>query len=41
LRGLLAAHPDEVFELPTDDPAVLSDMDLPEDYLRELSRRSM
>jgi molybdenum cofactor cytidylyltransferase len=35
LRGLLAAHPDDVLELPVDDPAVLADMDAPEDYRRE------
>jgi molybdenum cofactor cytidylyltransferase len=36
LRGLLQAHPDDVFELNASTPAVLSDMDCPEDYLREL-----
>lgn len=38
LRGLLQAHPKDVFELPADTAGVLSDMDYPEDYLRELSR---
>jgi molybdenum cofactor cytidylyltransferase len=38
LRGLLQAHPKEVFELPADTAGVLSDMDYPEDYLRELGR---
>lgn len=36
LRGLLHAHPDEVFELTVSTAAVLSDMDVPEDYRREL-----
>jgi molybdenum cofactor cytidylyltransferase len=35
LRGLLRAHPDDVFELPVPQAWVLSDMDLPEDYERE------
>ena len=38
LRGLVRAHPGEVHELPTGDSAVLSDMDYPEDYRRELAR---
>jgi molybdenum cofactor cytidylyltransferase len=38
LRGLLAAHADDVFELPVSTSAVLSDMDYPEDYQRELAR---
>jgi molybdenum cofactor cytidylyltransferase len=37
LRGLLHAHPDDVFELSVSNSAVLSDMDYPEDYRRELS----
>jgi len=36
LRGLLHAHPDDVFELGVSTSAVLSDMDYPEDYRREL-----
>jgi len=36
LRGLLAAHPGEVLELPVESPLVLSDMDYPEDYQRAL-----
>jgi molybdenum cofactor cytidylyltransferase len=36
LRGLLHAHPKDVFELPADSASVLSDMDYPHDYLREL-----
>ncbi|UCC98478.1 MAG: nucleotidyltransferase family protein [Phycisphaerales bacterium] len=36
LRGLLHAHPDEVFELVVSTSSVLSDMDYPEDYRREL-----
>ena len=37
LRGLLHAHPDEVFELSVSSSAVLSDMDCPEDYQRQLA----
>ena len=37
LRGLLHAHPDEVFELKVSSSAVLSDMDCPEDYRRQLA----
>jgi len=37
LRGLLHAHPDDIFELSVSTPAVLSDMDRPEDYRRELA----
>ena len=40
LRGLLAAHADDVHELSVSDSAVLSDMDYPEDYQRELARFS-
>ncbi len=38
LRGLLAAHADDVFDFPVSTSAVLSDMDYPEDYRRELAR---
>ncbi|GMV98055.1 MAG: 4-diphosphocytidyl-2C-methyl-D-erythritol synthase [Phycisphaerae bacterium] len=38
LRGLLAAHPGDVFELPVADAGVLADMDTPADYVRELGR---
>lgn len=38
LRGLRQAHPEDVFELGAASPAVLSDMDCPEDYRRELDR---
>lgn len=38
LRGLPGAHGPEVVELSTDDPSVLSDMDRPADYRRELRR---
>ena len=38
LRGLLHAHPEDVFELTVSSSAVLSDMDCPEDYRRELER---
>ena len=37
LRGLLHAHPKEVFELSVSTSSVLSDMDWPEDYQRELA----
>lgn len=37
LRGLLHTHPEEVFELTVSSSSVLSDMDVPEDYRRELS----
>jgi molybdenum cofactor cytidylyltransferase len=36
LRGLLYAHAEDVFELPVNTSGVLSDMDYPEDYRREL-----
>ena len=36
LRGLLHAHSDDVLELTVSTSAVLSDMDYPEDYRREL-----
>ena len=36
LRGLAQTHADDVFELNVSSPAVLSDMDCPEDYRREL-----
>jgi molybdenum cofactor cytidylyltransferase len=38
LRGLLQAHPADVFELDVSTPSALSDMDQPADYLRELKR---
>lgn len=34
LRGLLLAHPEEVLEWPTAEPAVLEDLDDPDDYRR-------
>ncbi len=37
LRGLLHAHPEDVLELTVSTSAVLSDMDCPEDYRRELA----
>lgn len=37
LRGLLYAHKGDVFELPVASSGVLSDMDCPEDYQRELT----
>jgi CTP:molybdopterin cytidylyltransferase MocA len=38
LRGLLAAHTEDLRELPVSDEGVLTDMDYPEDYQRELAR---
>jgi molybdenum cofactor cytidylyltransferase len=38
LRGLLHTHIDEVFEMNVSSPVVLSDMDYPEDFQRELAR---
>jgi molybdenum cofactor cytidylyltransferase len=38
LRGLLAAHTEDLRELPVSDEGVLTDMDYPEDYRRELAR---
>jgi len=38
LRGLLRAHADDVVEFAVPDDAILSDMDYPEDYRRELAR---
>lgn len=36
LRGLLAAHPGEILEVPVAEPAVLWDIDTPEDYARRI-----
>jgi molybdenum cofactor cytidylyltransferase len=36
LRGLLAAHREDVLGLEVEDPGILADMDTPEDYRREL-----
>jgi hypothetical protein len=38
LRGLLAAHTDDVCELEIPAEHVVSDMNYPEDYQRELAR---
>jgi len=38
LRGLVGAHPEDVFELSVSNSAVLSDMDYPADYRREQER---
>ncbi len=38
LRGLLHAHENEIFELNVSDSSVVSDMDYPEDYQREIKR---
>ena len=35
LRQLLDRHPQDVLEEPVDDPAILRDLDTPEDYVRE------
>lgn len=37
LRGVLQAHPDDIFELTVSTPAVLSDIDSPDDYRRALA----
>lgn len=37
LRGLLQAHPDDIFELAVSTPTVLSDIDSPDDYRRALA----
>ena len=33
LRGLMRAHPDDIDEAEVDDPNILRDMDVPEDYV--------
>jgi molybdenum cofactor cytidylyltransferase len=38
LRGLLRVHDEDVYEMNVSSPAVLSDMDYPEDFQRELER---
>jgi len=35
LRQLLDRHPEEILEVPVDDPAILRDLDTPEDYRNE------
>ena len=40
LRGLPRAHPEDLFEMTASTPAVLHDVDRPEDYERELKRRA-
>ena len=37
LRGLLYAHKEDIYELPVKTSGVLSDMDCPQDYQRELT----
>lgn len=37
LRGLLRRYPDDLLQVPFDDPAVLGDADTPEDYRRQLN----
>jgi len=37
LRGLLRAHPNDIFEMTVASDAILSDMDYPEDYRRQVS----
>jgi molybdenum cofactor cytidylyltransferase len=39
LRGLLAVHADDLFELQVPASLMVSDMNYPEDYQRELARR--
>ncbi|HEV8378727.1 MAG TPA: nucleotidyltransferase family protein [Tepidisphaeraceae bacterium] len=39
LRGLLSAHPEQVHEMKVDDPAVLADVDNPQEYQRETARQ--
>ena len=38
VRGLLEAHPDDTFPLEVFDPGVVADIDVPEDYRREVAR---
>ena len=38
VRGLLRSHPADVFELECGDPSIAADVDVPEDYQRELAR---
>ncbi len=38
LRGLLSAYPDDVLELEVSNSSLLSDMDFPEDYRREVGQ---
>jgi molybdenum cofactor cytidylyltransferase len=38
MRGLLMAHSDDIEDIKVPDSGVLTDMDLPEDYQRELAR---
>ena len=40
LRGLLAAHAEDVYEMSTSTSAVLEDMDFPDDYVRAIRQRS-
>ena len=40
LRGLLEAHPQDVFELEVATAGILEDIDLPEDYRRAIGRLS-
>jgi xanthine dehydrogenase accessory factor len=39
-RGVLAAHPERIHELPVDDPAVLFDVDTPADLSRSVDGRA-
>jgi molybdenum cofactor cytidylyltransferase len=41
LRGLMAAHMDDVFEMSIADHLAIADMDYPEDYRRELAKCSV
>lgn len=40
LRGLAAAHPDQVHEIPVDAAAALQDVDTPEEYRRWVAEDS-
>lgn len=39
LRGLLQAHPDDLYELPFGSRQILEDLDVPEDFLRAAGKR--
>jgi molybdenum cofactor cytidylyltransferase len=40
LRALSARHPEEVFEVETDDPGILKDFDTYDEYLKEINQIS-
>ena len=39
LKPVVRGHPEDTLELPVEDPAILRDLDTPEDYRSELARR--